>query len=399
MGGVAEGRETEGERPLAPSRLSWWGAFLGGAGLLGLGAVAALLIPRALAAGAVAVAALLVGYVVPWLVVRRVRARWRYPVSRGQVGKPVTVRLTVASGLPVPVFGLLLRGGWAGPAGTAEPLTALVPHLPAWGTREAALTVAPSRRGMLPRATATLATCFPFGFWHAAEAESEGHLLVWPEVVPLPAPALAAGEAGRELAAQRAAPTSRGEFHGVRPYRVGEPLRRVHWKQSARHDELVVWESRSAAPRAALVLVETAACPDGLPLEKALSVGASVASALVRAGLLVTLAFQAGAPAVLGNRQQLEAALDALARFSPEQGAGLDALLSSIGPGPSDWGLLVTTRAARPSRATPRPGLRVLLIDDGPAAAGAPSVPPDDPGNRKLQAAWKELTGANAALV
>jgi uncharacterized protein (DUF58 family) len=48
----------------------------------------------------------------------------------------------------------------------------------------------------------------------------------------------------RELEASLAAPRSGSgtEMFGVREYRPGDPLRRIHWRSSARHGELIVRE-------------------------------------------------------------------------------------------------------------------------------------------------------------
>ena len=45
--------------------------------------------------------------------------------------------------------------------------------------------------------------------------------------------------------APRDRPGPAGDFLGVRPYRRGDSLRRIHWPQSARHDQLIVCELQS----------------------------------------------------------------------------------------------------------------------------------------------------------
>jgi uncharacterized protein (DUF58 family) len=382
-------------------------------GLLAVALVAGLIHARALAAVAVVAAVLLAAWVLPWLAVRRVRALWHYPARRGQVGKPLAVRLTLRSALPWPAVGLLVRGGWTEPGGAEDPLTVAVARVPARGEQEIALTVVPEHRGHYPRSAPAVATGFPFGLWQSRRLPAGGQILVWPAIVPLPA---AAGDAGGR-AGQRAVRSRRtgqhGEFFGTRPYRVGESLRRIHWKQSARHDELIVWEAQAVSRGAVLLLLETAPHlharhEDGDSLEKTLSVGASIAAALLESGVPVTLAFRRGRPFRIGNRQQLEAALDALAQFDPNQGTDLAGLLDEmpreLRRGRVPW--VVTTLTGWRQSDHARRGGRFVVIDDrsprqkeSPPPGKVALVPLVDPGHRRLLAVWKEVAVVDKVLV
>jgi uncharacterized protein (DUF58 family) len=263
---------------------------------------------------------------------------------------------------------------------------------------------------VFPRAPATLATGFPFGLWQTRRVESAGRVLVWPEVVPFATPARDPAGPGRGQAGAARRAGEPGDYFGTRPYRVGEALRRVHWKQSARHDELIVWETRPVRRGSAVVLLETA--PEvhsrtaaGDSLEKTLSVGASIANGLVRAGVAVTLAFGRGPVFTVGNDRQLEAALDALALFDPADGAGLDSLFARLPPrAPAPW--VVTTLRGWLRRDPRVVAHRAVVIGDVEKglAAGLPHgkvafVPLADPGHRGLLEAWKEVAVAHHALV
>jgi uncharacterized protein (DUF58 family) len=245
--------------------------------------------------------------------------------------------------------------------------------------------------------------------------ESRGQILVWPEVVPLAGRANDAGHPGNGPASRARRSGSQGEFFGARPYRGGESLRQIHWKQSARHDELIVWESQAPATGVVTLLVETD--PEvhaGGSLEKVLSVAASFAAALVGSGVRVGLAFSHGGAFLLHNRQQLESALDALARFEEGQGAGLASLFEPLAHhrrSGRPW--VVTTlagwkRAARLS--LPRRSRMVLVDERDPPRGEAPAalpgrpdkvplVPIHDPGHRRLFEAWKEVAVASEPLV
>ena len=85
-----------------------------------------------------------------------------------------------------------------------------------------------------------------------------------------------------------------GDLLGVRPYRRGDPLRRVHWGLTARHGELIVREVQSnAVPRVQIVLDTRPAAhagsgPDG-SREWAIRVAASLAEGWIDQGAEVEL--------------------------------------------------------------------------------------------------------------
>jgi|SRR5579883_498460 len=385
-------------------------------GLLGIALAAGLIHPRALAAVGVIGVVLGVAFLYPGVAVRGVRAAWVYPLRRGVVGRPLPARLTLRSALPWPVVGLVARGGWAE---ADDPLTVAVPGVPPRGSRDVTATVIPARRGVYPQSPATLATGFPFGLWQARRrVDPGGEVLVWPELVHFGTPVLGGGGTGTGPAARARQAASVGEFAGTRPYRTGESLRRVHWKQSARHDGLVVWESRAAAKGTVVLLVETApeihaGSPGGESLEKVLSVGASLAAGFVDGGLHVTLAFERGRAFAADGPRQLEAALDAMARFDPGRGADLPTLLAAVakraGRDPVPY-VVTTVGGWEQGGDRPRGRCRLVLVDDratpGGAArrpaglpAGVPVVPLADPEHRRLLAAWKEVASGSDGLV
>jgi uncharacterized protein (DUF58 family) len=400
--------------PFVQSRFQLWARLARLIGLLGIILLATLLHSRALAAVAVMAAVLLTGILVPYLTVRGVRAHWDYPLRRGQVGKAITVRLKLRSRLPWPAVGLVVGGGWADSKGSADPLTVAVPSLPVWGEREVATTIIPTQRGVYPRRRGVLASAFPFGLQQTTKrVGSMGEVLVWPQIVPLQTTARDSGVVGHGQATLGRQSGLHGEFAGARPYRVGEPLRQIHWKQSARHDELIVWESRAAARGAVLLLLETdlevhTRQQAGSSLEKTLSVGASFAWELAEQGLHVTMVFEPGQVLSASSLLELAAVLDALTRFDPSRGASQEALLASVPTGitrsATVWAVTTVagwTRGSSQQRA-PR---RVVVIDEraaeqqGPLPAKVARVPLVDPDHRRLIEAWKEITANGEALV
>jgi uncharacterized protein (DUF58 family) len=138
---------------------------------------------------------------------------------------------------------------------------------------------------------------------------------VWPEVVGLTLPAGAlVGEPDRvALGARSPSP----DDAGLRTYRVGDDLRRVHWASSARRGELLVRSDERAGRRTATVLVDLPA--DRAGIEWSVSLAASMGLAALGAGHPVRL---------LGGRS-----------IGPETGVpGSDAALAHIREGASGSG-------------------------------------------------------------
>lgn len=95
-------------------------------------------------------------------------------------------------------------------------------------------------RGPIGATGWTIGTSDPLGFFRAFRASPDTEVaLVLPRFA-----SLAARHQARELEASVAAPRagSGNELFGIREYRPGDSLRRIHWRSSARHGELVVRE-------------------------------------------------------------------------------------------------------------------------------------------------------------
>lgn len=88
-------------------------------------------------------------------------------------------------------------------------------------------------RGVARLRAVRVQSSFPFGFvrrWR--DLPLPGEVLVFPRAAHRPTPALPAGPGDEPTA--RGAAADDGEFAGLRPWRPGDPLRRVHWPTSAR---------------------------------------------------------------------------------------------------------------------------------------------------------------------
>ena len=101
-------------------------------------------------------------------------------------------------------------------------------------------TVGPLRRGVVGAAGWELETSDLIGLFRHRTWAGDSEVAL---VLPLFA-ALTERVHARELEASVTAPRSGSgnELFGVREYRPGDPLRRIHWRSSARHGELIVRE-------------------------------------------------------------------------------------------------------------------------------------------------------------
>jgi len=130
-------------------------------------------------------------------------------------------------------------------------------------------------------------------------------------------------------------------FDALREYVVGDELRHVHWRTSAKVGELMVREHLDTSlPRIVVLLDDRAASypaaaePDGEveAFESACEAAASVVAAAVREDLPVVLHTVSG-QAVTGHRGSAQAQLDTLAEAAPQPAApggdGVDPRLSN----------------------------------------------------------------------
>ncbi|MGE3191851.1 MAG: DUF58 domain-containing protein [Microbacteriaceae bacterium] len=116
----------------------------------------------------------------------------------------------------------------------------------------------PQRRGLYPIGPFVVEYEDPFGMVNAVRRVGEAdRLIVVPDVVELPlgGPALADGEGTAQLVQRRV--TGNDDDLTTREYRPGDALRRVHWRASARHGELMVRQEEHRSHPDARIVVDT----------------------------------------------------------------------------------------------------------------------------------------------
>lgn len=267
-----------------------------------------------LAGGVAAVAVL--GVLWPVAALRGLSGSLGFDRPRAEEGDEVGVILTLRNRLPVAAWGLAVRGGFGGdPARAVAGITAA----PARRVAVCRWLVVLTHRGVYPLAPPRLTSGFPFGLWDHARCLTVGErLVVWPRTYPVgPVPPVG-GDRQVEGIVSRNKVGTNGDVVGVRPYRRGDSLRRIHWGQSAKHDRLVVCELQSnSRPLIQLVLdadprAHSGSGADG-SREWAVRVVASLAKGWLAAGARVGLAWGGFDLPPASGMAQTCAVLDALA--------------------------------------------------------------------------------------
>jgi uncharacterized protein (DUF58 family) len=136
---------------------------------------------------------------------------------------------------------------------------------------------------------------------------------------------LAGRPQARELEATVAAPRagSGTELFGVREYRPGDSLRRIHWRSSARHGELVVREYEPPGVQTLGIFCDPNP-PDAAVADQVARIAASEAWDCINSGGHVMLWGPGLAPIAPGEARSLWAVLEWLARYPEQAAAGED---------------------------------------------------------------------------
>jgi uncharacterized protein (DUF58 family) len=233
----------------------------------------------------------------------RIRVRLHIKSSRGTRG-PARISASVGATQLSAAAGLVRKEGWA-----------------------EVQVVGPVRRGPVGVQGLTLERGDPLGFFthHGPGVDSELSLVL-PRF-----DALAARPNVRELEASVAAPRagSGTEMFGVREYRPGDPLRRIHWRSSARHGELIVREFEPPGVQTLGIFCDPSP-PTREVADQIARLAASEAWDCLRAGGRVILWAPGAEPSLPGESRSLWALLEWLARY-PNLADGLAAHAPRVG--------------------------------------------------------------------
>ncbi|QYG92781.1 DUF58 domain-containing protein [Iamia sp. SCSIO 61187] len=218
----------------------------------------------------------------------RLRVRRSVRPERVHVGTPARVEIDVASvgRVATPVLTLV------DPIGDRAGARLRLAPLPVGGTVRAAYRLPTRTRGEVSVGPLQVEVADPFGLAHRRQVVADKvRLVVLPHVDPirpLPPPAGAEPLSGQE--GRPGLGRSGDEFHTLRPYVVGDDIRRVHWPMSARSDDLVVrQDDEPRQGRLTVVLDVTSAHTSTDGFERMVSAAASIAAAHWQRGDIVRL--------------------------------------------------------------------------------------------------------------
>ena len=310
-----------------------------------------------------------------------VREGRRLPVTltvQGRGGLPQSA-LRVAETLPDE----LLPVGEAG-SGVASPLDT-------WDgvTGERVYFLEPQKRGVYALGPTRLEMTDPLGLFNfGVSIPVQSEIVVHPE--PVPSRDRAVGGEGTYGIRERDGKTRRGDgmdFHGVREYRTGDALRRIHWPTTARRGKLAVVEFERAYQQDIVVALDRSVGMEygtgrATTLEYAVKIAATLIDRTLAAGGGVTLITQGGRETVRPREGDPEAArfqlFDRLARLQADAPTPLADDLAAARPGEGTHYALITAggearlSAFLTNRIRHGDSVSVYFIE--PASFGGPQV-------------------------
>ncbi|MBI3749913.1 MAG: DUF58 domain-containing protein [Chloroflexi bacterium] len=225
-----------------------------------------------------------------------------------------------------------------------------------------------SRRGHFRIEPLHIRTGDPFGFFEASATVGQGvSVVVYPRLEPLPRWHLpAAALEGSRVAPVRTLQTT-PLATTVRPYAPGDSMNRIHWKSTARHNEIQVKEFDLEQTADAWIVLDLQRSVqtgrgDDSTVESAVRAAASIADKALQEGRAVGMTVNVGRTAFLpldrGGRQHLKI-MQLLASVEADSNAPLvETLIATVGRLRRGMTAVVITPSLDPSWVRPLASLR-----------------------------------------
>jgi uncharacterized protein (DUF58 family) len=195
------------------------------------------------------------------------------------------------------------------------------------------------RRGVFRYDTVRLASSFPLGLVHnRAAARLGGEVVVFPRLGHVAPSLLAEAEHFFTQVLRMQPAVVDDTFRGLREFRAGDNPKWIHWRSSARRNELMVREWERPASRRLVILLDTcipARRRRALRLETAISFVATLAlEALPRGYETSFAAFGPGLQhmTVTAPGPGVDSLMDMLARLHPTRTGSVDGLAAAVPP-------------------------------------------------------------------
>jgi uncharacterized protein (DUF58 family) len=190
------------------------------------------------------VALLLLSAIMPMQMLKGLEIR-RSPLFPVHVGDPLFIEIQIWNGT-TQAKGLMVMQDEM-PRGLGERAEVVIEAISPHSQYTWQYSLHPERRGLYQWQTVTLRTGAPLGlFWSRRVQKVQARVLIYPRVLPLSrCPLLEEiGLSAQQQFQQVPLPRtgSEGSTRSLRPYRTGDPMRMVHWRSSARFNDLRVRE-------------------------------------------------------------------------------------------------------------------------------------------------------------
>jgi uncharacterized protein (DUF58 family) len=268
--------------------------------------------------------------------------------SRLRAGTPARIDLTMRNrarrGTPVLSAHDQVQGG--------RGASVLLAPLAGGNEAKIAYRLPTQRRGRLRVGPLDLSLGDPLGLTRSKIRAAEvTNLMVHPRLIELiPLVAVAGHDPTADQQPIRAIANSGDEFFALRPYVVGDELKRVNWRASARIDDLVVrQEERPKTGRVTVLLDRRSEVYDEPGFERAVSASLSALHSGFRGGDALRFLTTAG-PAVsdIRTRSELDAVDEQLALIETTQSASLVRSLEELNRTSRGGTLVVVTGQLQP---------------------------------------------------
>lgn len=355
-----------------------WGTAAGSAALYAAGWWLGYPEPATFAVAGFAAVAAAAGWTLP-----RPRLDVRREIAPAKVGRgePATGVLHVTSA------GRGVRGLSARDAAGSAEVAVDVPRLRAGATRTVSYRLPTDRRGRIPVGPLRLVRADPLRLARRVREYGEPRtLLVRPRTVVLPP--LPSGRAHHlDGPTSDRSPAGTATFHALREYVIGDELRHIHWKSSARTGTLMVRQLVDASlPTTTVVLEARPECwPEPDDFELAVDAAASVASGAASGGFPVKVLTGNGPVSdTRGGPEDVEEILDRLTAVTTQEcpRSTMDVVrrvraggsLIVVTPGEAELGRIAAVRSrfdrvvvlrVRPAGPAPAPpGVRLADVTD-----------------------------------
>ena len=371
--------------------------------------------PQAFTASGAIAAVGIIGSLWPWLSTLGLKGQLAWSPSRCEQFDTIETTLTVTNRWPWPVWGMVLESD-EGISGTSNSRNVRISlsRIPGLSKSQFRWNCSPEYRGIYPKTTPRLSTACPFGIWSCNQPlKVTEPLVVWPRMTKLVDVPSNTGNQVLGIGGTTDRAGDDGEWIGVRPYRPGDSLRQVHWAQTARRDNLVVFERQSRSQQTVRIQLDSAAFAEDAPSvnDAMVRIYASVANHFLAHAWNTMVAIDA--PWASLHPSKRTTWLDHLAGWEPTQLP--EPPLSSASPTQKSNSLNILVTSAKrwnqqhhQSIYRSSPSTYVLLVDDTHAVDSARSdwscetsnswsIPTGETFEDSLRTAWREFCQASLA--